>query len=125
MTYLLDVSTILALLWHTHSDHAKVSAWAKGKKLAVCPITELGFLRVSTSVAYNAPMDSARKSLKAFLETEKPDWIPADLRALDGAIAPTSGKTTDWYLADLASKHGCKWATLDQSAKHPSTELVH
>jgi predicted nucleic acid-binding protein len=122
MTYLLDVSTIIALLWQTHVDHAKASAWAKGKKLAVCPITELGFVRVSTSAAFNLPMADARKLLQDFLGTV--EFIPADLRALDGAVAPNSAKTTDWYLANLADKHGMQWATLDQYAKHPAALLI-
>jgi len=39
--YLLDVSTLVALLWQTHVNNAKAIAWAAGKTLAVCPITEL------------------------------------------------------------------------------------
>jgi predicted nucleic acid-binding protein len=50
MTYLLDVSALLALLLENHTMHARVSAWVKGKKVAVCPITELGFIRVATSL---------------------------------------------------------------------------
>ena len=122
MTYLLDVSTIIALLWQTHADHTKVSAWAKGKKLAVCPITELGFIRVSTSRAFGLPMADARKLLEDFIGSV--EFVPGDLRALEGVAAPTSAKTTDWYLANLAQKHGVQWATLDQSARHPATELV-
>lgn len=122
MTYLLNVSTIIALLWQTHADHTKVSAWAKGKKLAVCPITELGFIRVSTSKAFNLPMADARKLLEDFIGSV--EFVPDDLRALDGAAAPTSAMTTDWYLANLAHKHGMQWATLDQSAKHPAAVLI-
>lgn len=122
MTYLLDVSTIIALLWQTHADHAKVSTWAKGKKLAVCPITELGFIRVSTSKAFNLPMTDARKLLENFVVSV--EFVPDDLRVLEGAAAPTSAKTTDWYLANLAQKHGMQWATLDQSAKHPAASLI-
>jgi predicted nucleic acid-binding protein len=122
MTYLLDVSTIIALLWQTHSDHVKVSAWAKGKKLAVCPITELGFIRVSTSKAFNLSMADTRKLLENFIEST--EFVPDDLRALEGAVAPNSAKTTDWYLANLAQKHGMRWATLDRSAKHPVAELI-
>jgi predicted nucleic acid-binding protein len=123
MTYLLDVSTIIALLWRTQADHDKVSVGAKGKKLAVCPITELGFIRVSTSKAFNLPMDDARKLLEDFIGFA--EFVPDDLRALDGAVAPSSTKTTDWYLANLAHKHGMQWATLDQTAKHPAAVLIN
>ena len=119
MKYLLDVSTIVALLWSDHADHSKAHTWATGKKLAVCPFTELGFLRVVTSPAFNASMADARKVLENFLQTESPEFIPADLRVLAGLTAPTSGKTTDWYLANLAHAHGLKWATLDTRANIP------
>lgn len=124
MKYLLDVSTLVALVWSGHSDHAKACGWANGKKLAVCPITELGFLRVVTSPAFNATMADARAVLKNFLIVEKPEFIPADHRALEGEVAPASNKTTDWYLANLAQHHGMTWATLDTRARHPATVLV-
>jgi predicted nucleic acid-binding protein len=122
--YLLDVSTIVALLWREHGDHAKTRTWAAGKKLAVCPVTELGFLRVVTSPAFNATMTDAREVLEIFLAEEKPEFIPADIRALQGEAAPSSSKTTDWYLANLAHDHDMKWATLDTRANHPSRILV-
>lgn len=124
MKYLLDVSTLVALIWPAHVHHKRVGDWINGKKVVLCPITELGFIRVSTSVAFNASMSDARKALKDFIADEKPEWIPADLRALEGEIPPSSGKTTDWYLANLAAAHGLRWATLDQSAKHTAAELV-
>jgi predicted nucleic acid-binding protein len=123
--YLMDVSTIVALLWSGHTDHAKANTWATGKELCVCPITELGFLRVVTSPAFNATMKDARSVLENFLTAEKPGFVPADLRALDGEIAPASGKTTDWYLASLAQAHGMSWATLDTHARHPAAVLVN
>ena len=124
MTHLLDVSVPIALVWPSHSDHIRVKTWRAGKSLALCPITELGFLRVSTSPAFNATMEDARRALNDFMHDEKPDWIPDDVHALEGHIAPSSAKTTDWYLANLAAAHGMKWATLDGRANHPSAELV-
>lgn len=124
MKYLLDVSALVALLWKNHASHATAARWAEGKALAVCPLTELGFLRVSTSPAFNATMEEARTTLQRFLERESPAFIPADMRALAGEIAATSGKTTDWYLGSLAAKHGMKWATLDTRAAHPARALV-
>jgi len=124
LTYLLDVSTLVALLWKGHLDNPKASAWRAGKDVALCPVTELGFLRVVTSRAFNASMSQARQVLQDFITKETPKFIPADTRALSGRIAPSSSKTTDWYLANLADAHGMKWATLDTTAKHPNAELV-
>jgi hypothetical protein len=122
--YLLDVSTLIALLWPQHVHHQRARSWMAGRSPVLCPITELGFIRVSTSSVFNLDMDSARKLLADFIADEKPEWIPADTRALDGVPAPTSAKTTDWYLANLAAAHGLKWATLDEKARHPAAELV-
>jgi len=124
MKQLLDVSTLIALIWPSHINFGKATSWRKGKKLVLCPITELGFIRVSTSVAFNATMADARKALEDFIADEKPEFIPADLRALGGISAPTSAKTTDYYLANLAAAHGMKWATLDRNADHPAASPV-
>lgn len=124
MKQLLDISTLVALVWPSHVAHAKAVAWRTGKELAVCPIVELGFLRVSTSPAFNATMSDARKALSDFLTDEKPEFLPDDQRALDGYIAPSSAKTTDWHLANLAAAHGMQWVTLDAGAKHPAAFLI-
>ena len=93
MTYLLDVSTLLSLIWASSSHHETAKRWRVGKKIALCPITELGFLRVSTSSAFNATMEQSRKALADFIADEGAVFIPADIRALDGKKAITS-KTT-------------------------------
>ena len=79
MTYLLDVSSLLALLWENHVSHARVQAWAGGEQLAVCPITELGFLRISTQ-SFGANMDDARQSLSAWLHKCSPNFIACNER---------------------------------------------
>jgi len=123
MKYLLDVSTLIARLLHEHEHHARVKAWAKGKELAVCPITELGFLRVSTQAA-GLDINDARKILSGWLAQSKPKFIPCDIHAVDGAAAPDGGQTTDYYLANLADKHGMEWATLDEDSNHPAAFVV-
>ena len=124
MKVLLDVSTLVALLWENHVHHVCVEAWAKGKTLVLCPITELGFVRVSSSPAHNATVREAREVLADFIRDFSPEFFPADARQLDTKAAPASGKTTDWYLAELAEKHGLKWATLDQNAAHPAALVI-
>jgi predicted nucleic acid-binding protein len=121
---LLDVSTLVALLWKSHVHHQRAVAWRQGKTLVLCPITELGFIRVSTSPAYNLAMADARQLLTEFIRVEQPEFIPADTRALDGAPAPSSSKSTDWYLANLADAHGMKLATFDSGLSHPAAEQV-
>jgi predicted nucleic acid-binding protein len=118
MTFLLDVSVLLAWLWDNHELHSRVIRWQTNKSVAVCPIVELGFLRISTQPAFGASMSQAREMLAAWHQKVRPKNVPCDLVALDSDPAPVSGKTTDFYLASLAEKHGMRWATLDESVAH-------
>jgi toxin-antitoxin system PIN domain toxin len=122
MKYLLDVNVLLALNWNTHPHHTRATAWITGKQVSVCPIAELGFLRISTNKkAFNLPMDDARQLLQEFLKTQKASQIVDDLPALD-AKPKTSDQVTDAYLSALAQKHGLKLATFDEGI--PSAEVI-
>jgi len=124
MKHLLDVNVLLAVLIKTHPRHAQAFAWLAGKSIVLCPICELGFLRISSNKkAYGLPMDGVRQTLGEFAHERKVDRIPDDLPALNSR-ARTSDQVTDHYLADLAAKHGFKLATLDAQLKHRSVELV-
>lgn len=124
MIYLLDVSTLLAWLWQDHEHHGRVTRWQKGQSFAICPITELGFLRISTQPVFGATMDEAREMLSVWHKKILPQNIPCDLPVLRSQAAPVSGKTTDYYLASLAEKHGMRWATLDESSGHKAAYVL-
>jgi len=124
MTYLLDVSTLLALLWETPEFNERVTRWQVDQSLAVCPITELGFLRISTQPSFGLSPAEARRLLREWKNARKPVFISCDLTPLEGDEAPGSRQTTDFYLASLAAKHGMEWATLDDGAKHPASFLI-
>ena len=120
MKYLLDVNVLLAGIWKNHSRHAEAAAWMKGKALVVCPLAELGFLRISTNQkVINAPMGKARELLSRFAA----ERISDDLPPLDSK-PDLSEEVTDHYLADLAAKHGCKLATFDESIDHDAVEVI-
>lgn len=124
MKHLLDVNVLLAAIWTHHSRHAETFAWLPGKKLVVCPLGELGFLRISTNPrVINAPMDQARTLLERFLDERAVERIADDLPALVSR-ANTSEQVTDHYLADLAAKHGLKLATLDRHLSHPHADVI-
>jgi predicted nucleic acid-binding protein len=124
MTYLLDVSTLLAWLWRDHEHHRRVISWQSSQAVAICPITELGFLRISSQPAFGATIKDAREMLTDWIKKAKPARIACDLPALDGLPASTTGKTTDFYLANLAAKHGLGFATLDESIAHAAAFVV-
>lgn len=125
MTHLLDVNVLLAAIWDNHPLHERAFAGIKGKTIAVCPLTELGFIRISThpKATINAPMDKARELLQRFIKERNAHRIPDDLPALESRPAK-SDDVTDSYLAELAARHDMKFATLDGRVKHPAVVLV-
>ena len=124
MKYLLDVNVLLAAVWANHPQYAAADAWLSGKSVAVCPISELGFLRISTNKkAIAAPMEDARKALEKFLSETNATRIADDLPGLESR-AEKSEQVTDQYLAVLADRHGYKLATLDGGIKHAAIELI-
>ncbi len=122
--YLLDVNVLLAAIWANHSEHAKAFAWLSGKSVLLCPLCELGFLRISTNKkAINAPMKEARRLLDQFATDRRAERIADDLAAMD-SHPRKSEEVTDMYLADLAAKHGARFGTLDQGITHPAAEVI-
>jgi predicted nucleic acid-binding protein len=125
MKHLLDVNMLIAGIVQTHSQHVLARAWLPGKQIVLCPIVELGFLRISTNnkSAIGLTMERAREALERFASERKTDRITDDLLAL-GSHPRTSDEVIDCYLADLATKHGFKLATFDRQLNHPSAELI-
>jgi toxin-antitoxin system PIN domain toxin len=124
MTHLLDVNVLLAAIWENHPLHVRTFPWLEGKRICVCPLVELGFLRISTNPkAIHAPMQKARDLLQKFLSERDVGRIPDDLPALDSHPQKTE-QVTDFYLAALADRHGMKLATLDQKISHAAVELI-
>lgn len=120
----MDVNVLLAAIWSNHSRHAEAFSSLAGKSLVLCPLVELGFLRISTNQkAIHAPMERARELLERFIHERKVERVWDDLPALDSR-PKTSEQVTDLYLADLAAKHGLKLATFDEQIQHGAVELI-
>jgi uncharacterized protein len=125
MKHLLDVNLLIAGIVQTHSLHVQTRTWLTGKQIVLCPLVELGFLRISTNKksAIGLTMDRAVEVLERFALERKAERIPDDLPALE-SHPRTSDQVTDHYLANLALKHGFKLATFDRKLRHPSAELI-
>jgi toxin-antitoxin system PIN domain toxin len=122
--HLLDVNILLAAIWANHPQHSKAFAWLSGKNVMLCPLSELGFLRISTNKkAINAPMEKARDLLRQFATDRNAVRIDDDLHSLDSHPGK-SEEVTDHYLADLANLHGARLATLDRQLTHSSVDVV-
>ena len=109
---------------HHHSRHTEAFTWLKGKSIVLCPLAELGFLRISShKKAINVEMDKAREALEKFCTERKAERILDDLAPLD-SNPKTAEQVTDFYLADLASKHGMKLATFDEGLTHSAVQSI-
>jgi predicted nucleic acid-binding protein len=123
--HLLDVNLLIAGIVQTHSLHLRAHTWLRGKQIVLCPLVELGFLRICTNhkSGIGLTMERARNVLEKFSSERGAERIPDDLPAL-ASRAPGSDQVTDHYLANLASQHGLKLATFDLKLRHSSAELV-
>lgn len=124
MRHLLDVNVLLAAIWSGHSRNKEAFTWLEGKDIAICPLSALGYLRISTNKkAIGAPMEQARELLERFCKDRSAQFIPDDLPPLDSK-PKTSEEVTDHYLAQLAAKHQCRLATFDRELKHAAADVI-
>lgn len=113
MSWLLDENFMLASRWATHVDHRAVLAWLDSiENYYTCAISELGFLRVSKSPAYNATWEDALESLKSLQRRAGYGFLADDVTAVE---SPKTGwrDTTDAHLIARAKRHRLTLATLD------------
>lgn len=118
---LLDVNALLALGWAEHEAHAAVVARLSrpGARWATCPITQLGFVRLSSTTGiFSRTLHPAQAvgALQTLCTDAQHQFVAehhgvtgCDFTALDGPR-----QTTDAYLLALAQRHGLVLLTLDQ-----------
>jgi hypothetical protein len=123
--FLLDVSTLLAILDPRHRFHDAAHAWAAGDPDArwmTCPMVQNGAIRVASQSSYPNHLGSAadvRAILAAFCVGARHRFCPDDISLLDDAHVArperlTPGGVTDVYLLALARRHGARLATFDR-----------
>jgi toxin-antitoxin system PIN domain toxin len=121
MKYLLDVNTLVALGHTAHVHHERALAWlqtiaAAEASVGTCPITELGFVRVSVQAGLQSDVATARVAFSRMKKSSPVrfeffnDSIGVDQMP---AYVKTPGQITDGHLLTLARVHGIKFATLD------------
>ncbi len=114
MSHLLDVNLLLACAWQSHADHSKACAWLeKQKEFVTCPLTQLGFLRVSLSPGFRADFADALAALEDIITRTGAEYVPDDLPAAKIPAVTSHADVTDAYLVALAKAHKLKLATLD------------
>lgn len=125
---LLDVNVLLALAWPNHPFHAAASRRFEGSKerWATCAITQLGFIRISSSPAAipaaKSPAEAAR--LLAAMVSDPfhvyLDMLPAPVSKgfIPGLQQILGSKqVTDAYLLFLARRHRATLLTFDLRLK--------
>ena len=117
---LLDVNTLLALGWAEHEAHGVViKRLSRLVKWATCPITQLGFVRISSTGGIFSrtltPLQS-HAALQALCADKQHRFISDHPSVVDADFGQLSGprQTTDAYLLALAQHHQMRLLTLDR-----------
>jgi uncharacterized protein len=118
---LLDVNALVALAWDSHVHHAAMRAWFAANHAAgwaTCPITESGFVRVSSNpkvLPSPIGVEAARAVLAALRQVEGHRFLIDDVSIGDGDVPKIAGyrQVTDAHLLTLAARQGVRLVTFD------------
>ena len=118
---LLDVNALVALAWDSHIHHARVREWFAANSSAgwaTCPITESGFVRVSTNpkvLPSRIGVADARRVLAALRAAEGHQFLVDDVSLVDDDVPTIAGyrQVTDAHLLTLARRRGVRLVTFD------------
>lgn len=134
---LLDVNVLIALAWPNHVHHTSARRWfdaSSSAGWATTPVTELGFVRVSSNknvIPDAATPGAALGVLRALCELPGHEFWPDDTRLVEPPFPldrlGAYRQVTDVHLAALAASRKGKLATFDQRiprALHPAERAV-
>jgi uncharacterized protein len=121
---LLDVNVLIALAWPNHEHHSAANHWLEdrvGQGWATCPMTECGFVRLSSNPGVIA---TAVKPARAIALLEQMQALPGHvfwpddlaLTSLEPRIRRSlrgHREITDAYLLILCRQRGAQLATFD------------
>ena len=118
---LLDVNALIALAWDSHVHHARMRAWFaqnSSRGWATCPLTESGFVRVSSNpkvLPVAVGIDAARAVLSALRALDAHRFLTDDVSLGDSDVPKITGhrQVTDAHLLTLARRRGVPLVTFD------------
>lgn len=121
---LLDVNVLIALTWPNHVHHSPARRWFEASSSAgwaTTPVTELGFVRVSSNkkvIPDAATPGAALGVLRALCSLSGHEFWPDDARLVDPPFAidrvGSYQQVTDVHLAALAARRKGKLVTFDR-----------
>jgi toxin-antitoxin system PIN domain toxin len=121
--YLLDLNVLIALSWPQHIHHARSHAWFDSieSPWATTPLTEAGYIRLSTNpavVGQAVSMSTALEALEALRAASGHVFISDESTLakplIDLQRVATSRQVTDAHLVNLAATAKAVLATLDR-----------
>lgn len=118
---LLDVNALIALAWDSHIHHARMRRWFAANASqgwATCPVTESGFVRVSTNPkVLPSPIGvaDALRVLAALRAADGHRFLSDDVSLVDEDVPTIVGhrQVTDAHLLTLARRRGVRLVTFD------------
>ncbi|MDQ3632612.1 MAG: PIN domain-containing protein [Actinomycetota bacterium] len=121
---LLDVNALVALAWDSHVHHAVVRSWFAASAQhgwSTCPVTESGFVRVSSNpqvISAAISVIDARVVLTALRQQSAHRFLTDDVSLADSDVPVLVGhrQVTDAHLLVLARRHGTRLLTFDGGA---------
>ena len=117
------MNALVALAWDSHVHHATIGPWFSanaGAGWATCPITESGFVRVSSNpTVLPAPISvlDARRVLGALRALPGHEFLDDDVSIADPDFPPVAGhrQVTDGHLLTLARRRNRRLLTFDEA----------
>jgi len=118
---LLDVNSLIALAWDSHIHHVRMREWFAANASqgwATCPITESGFVRVSTNpkvLPSPIGISDAQRVLISLHATDGHRFLSDDVSLTDEDVPNILGhrQVTDAHLLTLARRRGVRLVTFD------------
>ncbi len=125
---LLDVNTLVALAWPNHVHHAPAIEWFSEHHAdgwATCPLTESGFVRVSSNPRATSEAKSPTEALFLLRELVglaehrfwQDDFSIATSDLLDSAKLVGYRQVTDAHLLALTIRHGGRLVSFDRGLR--------
>lgn len=125
MADLLDVNLLVSLAWPNHVHHLSAHAWFRGRqqrRWATTPVTESGFVRVSSNRSAIPTAVSPAEALMMLARIRNVAgnvFLPDDVELVVGDYVDTgrvvtSRLVTDAHLLAVARRHDARLATFDR-----------
>lgn len=123
MRALLDINVLIALAWPNHVHHGQAQHWFTGAAAdgwATCPLTQSGFVRVSSNpaVPHAVSPPAAAELLRRLVDIGDHVFFEDDISIVeapevDRARIASHSQVTDAHVLAIARRHGGRLATFD------------